>query len=71
MNLTRPYSSTTTNNPEENFNSLDLQPALTKSALIYQLIRSRLEANLAKSISANKNKLNYQNNSNASYESPS
>ncbi len=32
----------------------DLTPALTKSALIYQLIRSRIEANLAKSLSNNK-----------------
>lgn len=31
---------------------------LTKSALIYRLMRSRLEANLAKSISTNKNKSN-------------
>ncbi|CAF4809492.1 unnamed protein product [Rotaria sp. Silwood1] len=37
------------------FNQTDVTPTLTKSALIYQLIRSRLEANLARSISANKN----------------
>ncbi len=37
---------------------LDLTPGLTKSSLIYQLIRSRLQANLAKSISASKDQLN-------------
>ena len=37
---------------------LDLAPPLTKSALIYQLIRSRLQANLAKSISNTKEKFN-------------
>jgi hypothetical protein len=42
----------------------DLTPALTKSALIYQLIRSRLEANLAKSMSANKDRLNNKDISN-------
>lgn len=38
------------------FNQSDFTPALTKSALIYQLIRSRLEANLARSMSANRDR---------------
>lgn len=50
---------------DPSINQGDLTPALTKSALIYQLIRSRLEANLAKSISANKQKLNNKDISNS------
>lgn len=55
----RPYSVTIMKdfNVNELNNSLDqndFTPRLTKSALIYQLIRSRLEANLARSMSANK-----------------
>ncbi|CAF3290926.1 unnamed protein product [Rotaria sp. Silwood2] len=38
------------------FYQTDIKPTLNKSALIYQLIRSRLQANLARSISANKNR---------------
>ena len=37
-------------------NQPDLTSPLTKSALIYRLMRSRLEANLAKSITTNKEK---------------
>ncbi len=52
----RPQSAAMT----EDFDSyqLDLSPVLTKSALIYQLIRLRLEANLAKAMSNNKDKSN-------------
>ncbi|CAF1462195.1 unnamed protein product [Rotaria sordida] len=39
-------------------NQQDSIGPLTKSALIYRLMRSRLEANLAKSISANRNRSN-------------
>jgi len=46
------------------YNQLDLPSALTKSALIYQLIRSRLQANLAKSMSANRDRLNNKDISN-------
>jgi hypothetical protein len=65
QNSSRPYSSTMIDqfNSSE-YNQLDLTPALTKSALIYQLIRSRLQANLAKSLSANKDRLNNKDISN-------
>jgi hypothetical protein len=46
------------------YNQLNLTSALTKSALIYQLIRSRLQANLAKSLSANRDRLNNKDISN-------
>lgn len=39
---------------EEHIYKQDLTEPLTKSALIYRLMRSRLEANLAKSISASR-----------------
>ena len=39
-------------------NQPDPTGPLTKSALIYRLMRSRLEANLAKSISANRKRSN-------------
>jgi hypothetical protein len=57
-NVTRPSTVSLTQEfyPWEYFDIPDLTPALTKSALIYQLIRSRLEANLAKSILANKDR---------------
>ena len=52
----RSSSATMTDNSESY--QMDLPPALTKSALIYQLIRSRLQANLAKSISISREKTN-------------
>jgi hypothetical protein len=55
-NRNRPSSATMTDNSESY--QIDLPPALTKSALIYQLIRSRLQANLAKSISNSREKSN-------------
>jgi len=48
---------TSRDNEEYLFHSDSNEP-LTKSALIYRLMRSRLEANLAKSISASRNRTN-------------
>jgi hypothetical protein len=45
---------------DEFSNQSDLTGPLTKSALIYRLMRSRLEANLAKSITANKKKSSHK-----------
>ncbi|CAF3333376.1 unnamed protein product [Rotaria socialis] len=66
LNITRPYSvsiikelnsfENNKNNNNNTFNQFGFTPRLTKSALIYQLIRSRLEANLARSMSSNKNR---------------
>lgn len=50
-------SSRCRDNEEYLFHSDSNEP-LTKSALIYRLMRSRLEANLAKSISASRNRTN-------------
>ncbi|CAF4137037.1 unnamed protein product [Rotaria sordida] len=60
LNINRPHSASIIkdfNSFEYNhlFNQTDVTPALTKSALIYQLLSSRFQANLARSISANKN----------------
>lgn len=55
----RPHSAINNNQQHfyfNHFDQLDSAPPLTKSALIYQLIRSRLQANLAKSISNTKEK---------------
>jgi hypothetical protein len=43
---------------DEWFNQQDLTGCTNKSALIYRLMRSRLEANLAKSITTNRDQTN-------------
>ncbi len=60
------------NNPSHSWdyddfsNQPDPTGPLTKSALIYRLMRSRLEANLAKSITSNKEKSKHKKKLNSS-----
>lgn len=63
------------NNPSNSWdyddfsNQPDPTGPLTKSALIYRLMRSRLEANLAKSITSNKDKSKHKKKFNSSTKS--
>jgi hypothetical protein len=60
------------NNPSHSWeyddfaNQIDPTGPLTKSALIYRLMRSRLEANLAKSITSSKEKSKHKKKLNSS-----